>query len=288
MATTTTVPHYINAEGRLMPVTQRRVFAPEIARVKEVFVVGGQRVEKDQPLVQLEDPKLSSEINRVKENIAQQTKHLKALEGSLFTISRNGSRFEMIETQAKIEKAKIEIFGYQEELDILEKRAKALLVRSPIAGVVASFRPKETLQDRPVQRGDQMLEIMDDKGERHLELNLPEQDIGHLAAYMKSLEEDKTANGQVVVNYRFVSAPEQAFAASLKELSTRMTIDKTGQHSMLVYATPEVQDNHHKIGAVVSAKFDCGPRSVAYAWTINVWRFLQRKLWLDENGWPTF
>lgn len=288
MASTTTVPHYINAEGRLMPVTQRRVFAPEIARVKEVFVDSGQRVEKDQPLIQLEDPQLDSEINRAKEDIAQQTKHLKALEGSLFTISRNGSRFEVIETQAKIEKAKIEIIGFQKELDILEKRKKSLLVRSPIAGMIASFRPKESLQDRPVQRGDQMLEIMDDKGERHLELNLPEQDLGHLSEYMDRLNNSESEEQIIQVNYRFVSAPEQAFSATLKELSTRMAIDESGQHSMLVYATPNVQENHHKIGAVVSAKFDCGPRSLAYSWTINVWRFLQRKLWLDENGWPTF
>ncbi|MFM8220721.1 MAG: hypothetical protein ACKOJF_17540, partial [Planctomycetaceae bacterium] len=58
----TPVAYRVEARGRLQPATGRALFAPRDAEVTEVFVTGGERVVAGQPLVQLRDQQLDSEL----------------------------------------------------------------------------------------------------------------------------------------------------------------------------------------------------------------------------------
>jgi hypothetical protein len=66
---------------------------------------------------------------------------------------------EVTRFDAEIAATKTERDGAIDEAAMIQKRIDALQIRSPVDGVVATFQVKQNLLDRPVRRGDRLIEI---------------------------------------------------------------------------------------------------------------------------------
>ncbi len=259
--------------GKTMPVIQREVFAPWDGDVVEIFVESGKRVERGQPLVRLESDELRGQHVSASAELALKR-------GLLTTLKRqlDGSRRDedSARYEADFAKTKIEILGLQQEVRILEERREALTVRSPIAGVVATFQIKQKLQDRPVRRGEVLLEVMDDSGDWRLELEVPEYRMGHL---LKAL--GRSSDGTLPVEYVLATAVEISYQAELTAIATRT--NESEEEGTIVEVFADIDTDtlpSRRIGAEVEAKINCGKRSLGYVLFGDVIEFVQRHFWL--------
>src|SRR5207302_7916925 len=101
------------------------------------------------------------------------------------------NRTNEIELRGKFAQLEEEIKGAAEQVASLDRQVKALSVVSPISGVVATFRIEELLRERPVKRGELLLEVMDPTGPWRLELDVPENRLGHIIKAQRTYDDGK-------------------------------------------------------------------------------------------------
>jgi len=171
--------------------------------------------------------------------------------------------------------ARIELAGAEQELQVLEERLEKLVVKAPAAGVVATFQLRQQLQNRPVQRGERLLQVMNDNGPWQLELEVPEYRMGHILNALRS-----TDAATLPVEYVPSTAVEHAYAATLTDVATRSNSSAESGTIVEAYASINPDDlPHRRIGAEVTAKINCGRHSLGYVLFGDLIEFLRRKLW---------
>ena len=82
------------------------------------------------------------------------------------------------------------------QLNLCEEKLKDLEVRSPIAGQVVTWKVNDRLIHRPVQRGQTLLRVADPEGPWQLELHMPDDRMGYIAAAMEKLKKENEAAGE--------------------------------------------------------------------------------------------
>ncbi|MBX3437355.1 MAG: HlyD family efflux transporter periplasmic adaptor subunit [Planctomycetaceae bacterium] len=274
-AALTLVPwdYRVEGLGKTMPVKQQEVFAPWDGDVIEILVESGQRVKAGDPLIRLESDDLREAHVKATTELSGKKELLRTLDKQIDTAQRNedAARYQIEWTRTNAE-----LPGIEEHVRVLEDRMAALTVRSPIDGVVATFQIRQKLQDRPVRRGEVLLEVMDDTGEWRLELEVPEYRMGHLLKALAASE-----NGTLPVEYVLATAVETSYHAEVAEIATR-TGESEGEGT-IVEVFADIDPNtlpSRRIGAEVEAKINCGKRSLGYVLFGDVVEFVQRHFWL--------
>lgn len=270
----------VEAKGRLMPAIQREVFAPWEGEVVELFANSGDLVEKGQQLVLLRNEDLQAKLLAASNELHEKQELEFALQAQLDAANKKGDRNEQIQLQGKIKQTEIEIAGASDQVRILEDQTKKLRVLSPIKGVLATFQLEQLLKNRPVQRGEVLLEVMDENGPWRLELEIPEQRMGHVLRRQTS-----TGNLQLPLEFLLATTTETTFEGRLAESSSKSEVAEEEGSVVEVYATinddefPKLKDNL-RIGADVRAKIDCGKRSLGYVLFGDVIEFIQKRVLL--------
>ncbi|MCA8988826.1 MAG: efflux RND transporter periplasmic adaptor subunit, partial [Planctomycetaceae bacterium] len=263
-------------EGRLMPIVQRDVFAQQDAEVEEVLVKGGEDVKAGQLLVTLRNPQLQAEFLRIQGELNEKRILVRAQTSELESASRAGQVEEAIRLQGRIAETEIEISSLTQELAILKDRVEKLKVYSPIDGTIATFQVEQTLQNRPVKRGDVLLEVMDKTQAWHLELNVKDKRMGHLLR-----AQQKNDSPELDIEYVLATDPETTYHGHLESISTRTSVAPEEGHVVEVLAEiDEDQLPELRIGAEVIAKINCGKMSLGYVLFGDGLDFLRIQLWL--------
>lgn len=178
----------VEGQGRMMPIVQKDVFAPWDGEVTEILVKSGVKVAAGDILVRLANPDLEQQYSA---SYGEWETKRTLFESLVFEFSgpdREGRSKGEIEGQ--IEQTRKEITSLEEQLKILITRLKSLEIKAPISGTVATFQIEQLLQNRPVRRGEVLLEIKADDGLWHLELDVEEKRMGHVFdAQQEALEE---------------------------------------------------------------------------------------------------
>jgi hypothetical protein len=270
----TPAPYRVEARGRLQPATGRALFAPRDAEVTEVFVTGGERVVAGQPLVQLRDHQLDTELLAARNRVLEKRQQTDAQQAEIDELSRRGNRpDELLRLRGRLVQSQAERRAAEERWEYLEAEAGRLTVRAPLAGTVASFEPGRELSHRPVRRGDSLLEVLDDDGPWRLELRVPESQVGVLQQARA-----QQAAGQLPVDYVLATNPEVRHAAVLDRVATRTSVapergtvlDVTAQ----IAAAPTAP-----MGTEVVAKIDCGPHPLLFVVFGDFYHLVLRTLW---------
>ena len=164
--------------------------------------------------------------------------------------------------------------GYQNELQLLEKKRKKLIVCSPINGKVVTFQLDQLLGNRPVQRGDQLMEIVDPSQDWELEVRMPEDRMGHIK---KAQHEIKP---ELDVEYIMNGDPGHTLIGTVSEIQEKAEVQGEEGNTVLVRVNINKEDLgiEPQKGAGVSAKIDCGKRSLGYVWFHDVIEFVQSKI----------
>ncbi|HVJ84365.1 MAG TPA: efflux RND transporter periplasmic adaptor subunit, partial [Caulifigura sp.] len=267
----------VTADGRLMPAIQHEVFAPENGDVQEIKVKGGDRVNVGDPLIVLRNQELQAEIVATRSAAAEKDKLAVTYGDQAIETAQIGKREEALRLQGDRDRARIEAQGLRDKLKVLETRAERLIVRSPAKGTVATFQVEQMLRDRPVQRGERLLEVMDETGDWRLELDVPEHRMGHLLRAMKA-----SPDHVLPLEYVPATAVETTLAGKVRasEIATRANQSQDEGAIVEVYADINPEDlPGRRIGAEVTAKVDCGKRSLFYVLFGDVVEFVQRHVW---------
>lgn len=287
-----TVPweYRVEASGRAMPVEQHDLFAPWDGVVVQVLVENGQTVKQGQELLTIRSDDLDTELLAAENARDERAQRIAALIQQSRVAERNNQKEESLRLTAEMRTAEIERAGAELQIKKYQERKAALLVRSPINGVVASFQVAQNLLDRPVRRGDRLIEVMNVDGPWRLELDVPEYRMGHLLHRIAlvtgqpapSPHEPRQlpAAGQLTVDYIAATAVSQKHQGQLIEVGTRS--NESQEEGTVVECHVRINPDDlpgRRIGAEVTAKIHCGKQSLGYVLFGDVVEFIQRKVW---------
>lgn len=266
----------VTGKGRLMPIARRGIFAPWDAEVLALSVKSGQVVRQGDLLVRLKNEELHAKLDASRNLLAEKRKQEAAIASQLSQASTSANPAQEIELRGKFLQLGVEIEGTAVQVESLARQVESLTVRAPIAGVVATFRIEELLRERPVKRGELLLEVMDPGGPWRLELEVPENRLGHILEAQHQRE-----GAQLPVSYVLATATELTYDGALESLSTRSVVSEGEGTVIEVYAslsnpTPPAP----RIGAEVTAKIDCGKKSLGYVLFGDVVEFVRKRFWL--------
>ncbi|MFM9963242.1 MAG: HlyD family efflux transporter periplasmic adaptor subunit [Planctomycetaceae bacterium] len=170
----------VEGQGRLMPRDLSDVFAPADGNVADIAVKGGDRVQAGDVLLRLQSPDLLQAQVTAQTTLHEKQSTRYSLLGELDVAKKNGNNLDITRLEGKIEATDVEIAGAQKLLGILKRRVDDLTVVAPRAGTIATFEVERQLQNRPVRRGELLLEIKDEAGPWWLQLEVQESRMGHL------------------------------------------------------------------------------------------------------------
>jgi hypothetical protein len=267
-------PFEIECSGRLMPTIRREVFAGIEGEVVDVLVNESDQVEEGQVIARLKSWELEKALLDQTGQLNQKMKARDAARADLRTRSTPQQRGQSARDQAQLEILNTEIETIHRQLELLERQQEQLVIRAPISGTVTTDRSRERLLDRPVHRGESLLEIMDEAGAWQLELAISERKSGHFLSYQQQ-------HSTVPVKFRLLSMTPQTFDCQVTRLADRMvTTSECGTSSLIFCDVSNLELPLRQIGSEVSARIQCGKKSFLFLWFHEFRELLQRHWWL--------
>jgi hypothetical protein len=267
----------IVGKGKLMPIRRQQVFAPENGDVIQIFVKGGETVRKDQPLLVLRNEQLTAELSDNESKLFQSRQQVSSFR-AVQSAARNSGDDKPTEMRATADRARaeIEVRGLTRVVGILRERVDSLKVAAPLDGTVASFQLDQLLQNRPVQQGEQLLEVMDESGPWRLELDVEGNRLGHLLRAWEAAPDHK-----LQVEFIPATAAESTFTGELYQISSRSAVSPDQSNIFECFVSTDADKiPNRRIGAEVRAKINCGKRSLGYVLFGDVIEFIRQRLWL--------
>lgn len=261
----------VEAEGRLMPVQTRGVFAPADGIVTAVFVDDDSTVVSGQPLAKLTDPDLDLERSRLVGELQTAAARLQAVQ------ARRKLRLRDPDTDSAAlsieeEELKATLSGLQSQLEVVERQEEQLTLRSPFAGQAVRWDLKTVLHSLPVRHGQRLMDVYDPEGGWRLELAVPDDVAGYVR---EAQQRDQTPP----VEFVFHSNAGRRHMAALSRFEDATELDSDGQltvRGMVHLASDSLPDRRR--GATVLAKIHCGRRSLGFIWFRELIEFAHRHL----------
>lgn len=247
----------VEAEGKLMPVTQIAVFATEGGLIKDLNVDGGKQVSGGQSLLRIDAISVNDRLQDFKGEATKAIAELAAIEGELRGYV-DPDRKPQLEAQQYT--ARTRVAKAQADVARQEKRKQQLTLKAPITGLVPNINLRQKLDNKTVQVGEHLFTVMDDKGDWHMEVKLPDKRMGHL---LRALEESKDA---LEGEYTLATNPEKRYPCKLKRYATRTSVDGENGAVVELHVIPEeLTEDMKRIGAEVVVKINCGNKSLGYS-----------------------
>jgi len=257
----------VHMRGKLVAQSDSYVFAPGDGIVDRVFAQHGEKVEKGDPLLVLRSDQLELDIAEALGKLEIARKKLASEEVALSVFSQDGTpegQGALMRLTGDTIGTTEQIHHYENEVRLLEIRKSKLAVNSPIEGEVASWDPERTLGgNRPVRRGDRLIQIVKTGDKWYAELDVPGDQIAHL------LDDHFQIRDDLEVRLTIASAPDIVLDAKIFDIAR-----VAEQNSETTYANVRVMvefetegDSFANIrpGTTVVANMNCGEVSVAYS-----------------------
>jgi hypothetical protein len=266
----------VEGAGKLMPVVRRDIFAPWDGEVTEVKVRTGQVVEPGDVLVVLRNDELQSQILTARNRLAERQQAFHALRAESDEAAARSLRpDEVLRLRGRLAQIRIEVEGLTQRVTALEAQLESLTLRAPIAGTVATFQVDQVLQNRPVRRGERLLELMDETSAWRIEASVPESRAGHLMAARNRVRE-----AHLPASFVLATHPDATHEGRLVDVATRTTLsEKDGTSVPVVLELDTARLPDRRIGAEAVVKIDCGQKPLGYVLFGDVIEFVQRRWW---------
>jgi multidrug efflux pump subunit AcrA (membrane-fusion protein) len=290
----------IEVVGQMQPELRRRIFAPDGGVISRVLVHNEQTVRSGDVLLEIRNAELDIEEQRVQGEIQTTVSRLAAVEAArLGQGGRSSQNVSSSQLSAESKLLEKQLEALQRQLNLIRQQVGALKVCSPIDGQVQRRDLASDLDARPVQQGQQLLEIVQPDGPWQLQLRIPDRLIRHvLDAHSDVVELSQTdQNVQAMGSNQHVSraslpsdlvgtglpvrfilrtSPEKTWQETLSRVSGSTELDETGQLSSLATVPlRSSQINGLRPGAGVIASIHCGQRSIGFVWFRELIEFVQ-------------
>lgn len=176
----------LEAKGTLEPVDRQDIFAPIDGVVEELEVAHGDPVTKNQLLARLRNTDLGVAMRDVEGKRLAGRERLGAIERGLQQRLSIEERLKLEGERAELNQTLVSL---DQQLALYKAKLLELSVKSPIAGQVLTFDLRNRLIFRPVQKGQVLMRVADTTGPWQLELQMPENRIGHVVKQQQAIYE---------------------------------------------------------------------------------------------------
>lgn len=278
----------VAARGKLQPVERQEIFTPLDGIVSEVPVRHGEQVTSGTVLARLKSTSLELELAALIGRQTTNAEQLAARQRALLDNSR-GPRLSPIEEDrlsGELLELRQEAENIERELALVREKQQQLTVIAPVPGEVVTWKIEDVLLGRPVIRGQSLMTLANAGGEWELELCLPERRLKHLQESKleaRSVSEGAADSPDVV--FTLSSHPGQQFHGRIVEIEQTAEVRGEEGNTVLVRVAidksqlPPLHDQ-----TTVTAKLDCGRRSIGYVWFCDLIETVQTKVlfWLPS------
>jgi biotin carboxyl carrier protein len=264
----------LEAKGQLVPVERQMVYAAQNGKVVELRARPGDRVEKGQELLFIEDLETQLQIDQLALKIGAAEQRLTLLSEQLGKKTSNEERSglvkERIQQQYELRKATV-------ERDILLQTSRSpskAPVFAPLAGKVVTFDAHEQLLGKTVKPGDPLLRIAGVKGTWEIELLIPERNVGPIREGLLAGQADFAE-----VDLLLASQPHRTYKGRLYKDGLGGET-KVLDNAVVLPARVRIVDEeliqqieNMPVGLEVRSKVHCGPHSIGAVWFHELWEF---------------
>ncbi len=269
----------LKGDGQLKPTLRRNVWAAVDGEVKQVLVAHDQSVTEGQVLLVQESPDLEKEFASLNGELQKADADLKATRAEL-DYNEELTETEQSQKESHIAQLNAQIAGLQAQLAPLTKKREKLQVRSPLNGKVVTFYVEDRLRNRPVNQGEQLLEIADPSSPWELEVTMPESRMGHIA---KAQAAAAKAGQKLPVEFILALNPGEELKGVVEEIHRSAEVRGDSGNTVLVRVSFDQNRLREvvaepKIGATATAKIHCGKRAIGYVWLHDLIDFVRAKI----------
>ena len=266
----------LEGNGNLLPKLRQPVWAEMSGEVKKLHVAHDSLVKKGQLLLTLESTELEKQFAEITGQLGES---IKGLESNKRALRGNETLTEVERIQKETEVSQLEerIKSLREQLRLLTEQQKKLEVKSPMDGRIVTWNLEERLMDRPVNRGEMLLEVADPAQDWELEVMMPENRMGHIA------EAAADANGKLPVTFILATNPEKKLYGQVEEVHRSAEVRGEDGNTVLIRVSFDQQTlrdtiGDPKIGAGATGKVHCGKRSIGYKYLHDLVDFVRAKI----------
>lgn len=253
---------YVTGRGSIVPRDRREVYAPVAGIVQEVRTRHGESVQSGQPVVVLRSPNLEFEMTRVQGELQTAEQQIADIAALRTDPNRPQNQSSDAELAAREEELKTVRESLIRQRTLLEGQQRTLTVPAPIAGQVLTWDVEQTLDERPVERGQRLLTVGDPAGPWIVEVRIPDGQMGHLQRARKNTE------GQPLrATFSVTTDLDHQVAAQVESVADLVEDDpQQGPTVLTTLSFDRAALRDLRPGATAVARIDCGQRSLGYVW----------------------
>jgi multidrug efflux pump subunit AcrA (membrane-fusion protein) len=262
----------ITARGRIEPRERVDIFAPRNGVIVELPVAHSQRVSRGEALAKLRSAELDRQMNETQGRLRTVEETLSAIratrlqQGGTSMDPRGGGQMSAQEVELEVTRK-----GLQEQWELLVDQQQELRLTSPFDGQVVTWDVRE-LQARPVSQGEFLMRVANIEGPWMLELDVPENRVGHLLAAMAA----PNNTGPLSVEYLLEASPATNYPGTVTAVADATHLGLQGLPVVLVEVDlPPENLPRQRPGATVHARIACGQYSLGFVWFHRIHEAIQ-------------
>jgi multidrug efflux pump subunit AcrA (membrane-fusion protein) len=266
----------LKGDGELKPTVRQHVWAEVDGYVQDVKATHDQAVKKGDVLVVQESPDLDKEIESLRGQLLEAEADLKATRAQL-DYNDELTETEKNERESHATQLIARIASLQKQLDLQKMKKEKLRARSPMDGRVITWNVENRLRNRPVNRGDELLEVADFSSPWELEVSMPESRMGHIA---KAQQAAAAAGQKLPVKFILALNPGEEIEGVVEEVHRSAEVRGESGNTVLVRVSFDqnrlrevIKDPN--VGNTATAKIYCGKRAIGYVWLHDLVDFVR-------------
>jgi hypothetical protein len=265
----------VEARGVLQPRNRRDVFARSDGIVAEVRTEHARECREGEVLLVMSRSQLDFETSRVLGEMQTARKRLASVQAARLDVTPQTAvdREKYNQLTAEEEEVQELLKSLQQQHDVLQAQRDDLLVKSPLTGQVMTWNVRQSLESRPVQRGQMLLQVADLNGPWVLEAEIPDDRVGHVLAARQALQRD------LPVSFMVATEPGAVYRGAIEKVALATDVRPPEKASVLVtVAIDREQVPQLRPNATVVSRIYCGRRSIGFVWFHSFWEMIQKKV----------
>jgi multidrug resistance efflux pump len=277
----------LKGDGELKPTVRQKLWAEVDGYVQDVNIKHDDPVTKGHVLIAQESPDLDKEIAALAGELAKNIEDKQATEDELFR-SEELTEIERSQKQSHIAQLTKMIESQQVQLALLNKKKERLKVLSPMDGRVITWNVENRLKNRPVSKGEELLEVADLSSDWELEVSMPESRMGHIAKAQSKAKQEAELSGnpedaKLPVEFILALNPGETLEGHVEEVDWSAEVRGETGNTVRVRVSFDQQRlrevvTEPKIGNTATAKILCGKRAIGYVWLHDLIDFVRAKI----------
>jgi hypothetical protein len=259
----------VDGTGELQPAVRRGLFA-RMDGVVATLAPGlrsqeTRRVEAGETLIELSNSDLDFELTRVLGELRTARQGIATTETERNNIDENDPKAESESVRLAVRLRELEesVKSLDAQLNVLKLQQDELKLTSPINGQILTWNAAQLLENRPVQRGDRLLQIAEIDGAWQLEIQVPDKNIGYVNDARREIKPD------LDVSFVLATDPKVVFHGVVTKVASDTR--QHGEDGPTVEVIVEIDRSavpaaQLRPGATVIPHIECGQRPIGFVW----------------------